>query len=118
MYTDFTAGNTDSFGGGVTQDRGREMEALGDNAIKILRGIVDRVERLENQRDELAADIAEIYVEAKHAGLNRKLVRALIRERRKDPAQMEREAAELDLYRAALGDYASTPLARAMEPQA
>ena len=91
------------------------MTEPGHNAFapERLRSLVDRIERLEEERRGLAADIKDIYTEAKSAGFDPKVLRALIAERRKEPSDVEEERSLLDIYRDALGQLASTPLGQA-----
>jgi len=96
------------------------MTTIGHNGIAAdrLRSIVERIERLDEERRGLAADIKDIMTEAKSAGFDVKVIRALLAERRKDAAEVEEHRTLLELYRDALGDFAGTPLAQAMEPVA
>ena len=75
-----------------------------------LRSIVERIERLDVERKTLAADIKDIYLEAKSGGFNQKALRALIAERRKDETAAEMLESMVEVYRRALGDYSSTEL--------
>jgi uncharacterized protein (UPF0335 family) len=68
-----------------------------------LRSIVDRIERLEEERKALAQDIKDIYSEAKSAGFDVKVLRQLIRIRKQEPADVETEETLLDVYRRAIG---------------
>lgn len=68
-----------------------------------LRSIVERIERLEEERKALAGDIRDIYAEAKSAGFDVKVLRQVIRLRRQEPAEVEEQETLLDLYRRALG---------------
>lgn len=68
-----------------------------------LRSIVERVERLEEERKGLAGDIKDIFAEAKSAGFDVKVVRQIIALRRKEPAEVEEQETLLDVYRRALG---------------
>ena len=82
-----------------------------DNAAgERLRSIIERVERLEEERKALASDIKDIFSEAKSAGYDVKVIRQLIRIRALDPADVEEQEALLDIYRAALGMLNGTPL--------
>ena len=68
-----------------------------------LKGLVERIERLEEERAALSADIREVYAEAKAAGFDTKVMRQVIRLRKLDaPARGEQDEL-LDLYRQALG---------------
>ncbi len=76
---------------------------VGGIAADRLRSIVERIERLEEERRALAGDIKDIYTEAKSAGFDAKVLRALIRLRRQETAEVEEQETLLDLYRRALG---------------
>jgi uncharacterized protein (UPF0335 family) len=75
----------------------------GNIAADRLRGLVDRIERLEEERKALASDIKDIYAEAKGAGFDVKVLRQLIRIRKEEPADVEEQETLLDVYRRALG---------------
>ena len=75
----------------------------GGIAADRLRSLVDRIERLEEERKALGSDIKDIYAEAKSAGFDVKVLRQLIRMRRQEPADVEEQETLLDVYRRALG---------------
>ncbi len=68
-----------------------------------LRSFVERVERLEEERAALTADIREVYSEAKGQGFDSKIMRQVVRMRRLDKADFQEQEAMLDLYLSALG---------------
>lgn len=68
-----------------------------------LRALIERIERLEEEKKTIAEDIKEVYAEAKGTGFDTKAVRVLVRLRKKDQAERQEEEAILDLYKAALG---------------
>lgn len=68
-----------------------------------LRSLVERVERLEEERKTIGGDIKDIYAEAKSAGFDVKVLRKLIQLRRQEPADVEEQETLLDVYRRALG---------------
>jgi uncharacterized protein (UPF0335 family) len=68
-----------------------------------LRSFVDRIERLEEERAALTADIREVYSECKGQGFDTKIVRQVIRMRKMDKADFQEHEAILDLYLTALG---------------
>lgn len=68
-----------------------------------LRSFIERIERLEEEKQTLADDIKEVFAEAKGTGFDTKAMRTIIRLRKKDKAEREEEEAMLDLYMAALG---------------
>jgi uncharacterized protein (UPF0335 family) len=68
-----------------------------------LKSIVERVERLEEEKAALATDIKEIYQEAKGNGFDTKTIRSVIRIRKQDTADRQEQEALLTLYLQALG---------------
>jgi uncharacterized protein (UPF0335 family) len=72
-------------------------------AVERLRSLVERIERLEEERKALGSDIKDIYAEAKSAGFDVKVLRQLIQIRRKDANEVEEQETMLDTYRRALG---------------
>lgn len=78
-----------------------------------LKIFLERIERVAGEKDALAEDIKEIYAEAKEAGLNTKVMRRIIRERKGDREAIDGEQATYEAYMNALGDYADTPLGAA-----
>ncbi|WP_026618326.1 GapR family DNA-binding domain-containing protein [Ensifer sp. WSM1721] len=68
-----------------------------------LRAFVERVERLEEEKKQVADDIKLVYGEAKAMGFDSKALRAIVRIRKKDFSEFENEQAVLDSYLAALG---------------
>ncbi len=75
----------------------------GGIAADRLRSIIDRIERLEEERKALGSDIKDIYVEANSAGFDVKVIRQLIRLRKQEPNDVEEQEMLLDVYRRALG---------------
>lgn len=75
----------------------------GGVAVDRLRSLVERIERLEEERKALSGDIKDIYAEAKSAGFDVKVLRQLIRIRKQEAAEVEEQETMLDIYRRALG---------------
>ena len=75
----------------------------GNIAADRLRSIIERIERLEEERKALGSDIKDIYAEAKSAGFDVKVLRQLIRIRKQEPADVEEQETLLDLYKRAIG---------------
>lgn len=67
-----------------------------------LKSFIDRVERLEEERNALTADIREVYSEAKGTGFDTKIMREVVRLRKLDKADFQEREAVLDLYLTAL----------------
>ena len=85
----------------------------GGVAADRLRSLVERIERLEEERKALGSDVKDIYTEARSAGFDVTVIRQLIRIRKAEPAEVEEQETLLDLYRHALGMLADTPLGTA-----
>lgn len=68
-----------------------------------LKSLVERVERLEEEKDALTTDIREVYAEAKGHGFDTRVVRQVIRVRKMDKADRQEQESILDLYMSALG---------------
>jgi uncharacterized protein (UPF0335 family) len=68
-----------------------------------LRTLVERIERLEEEKKTILGDIKEVYAEAKGHGFDTRILRKVVALRRKEAAEREEEAALLDLYMQALG---------------
>ena len=68
-----------------------------------LRAVVERIERLEEEKKEIAEQIKEVYAEAKGNGFDVKTLRKIIALRKKKPDERTEEEAMLDLYMQALG---------------
>ena len=77
--------------------------SVGGIAADRLRSIIERVERLEEERKALAGDIKDIFTEAKSAGFEVKVIRQIIRLRKLEPAEVEEQETLFDIYRRALG---------------
>lgn len=67
-----------------------------------LKSFINRIERLEEERAALSADIREVYSEAKGTGFDTKIVRQVIRMRKLDKADFQEQEAMLDLYLTAM----------------
>ncbi len=68
-----------------------------------LRSIVERIERLEEEKAALSEDIKEVYAEAKGNGFDTKVLRTVVRLRKQDSNERAEQEAVLDLYMHALG---------------
>jgi uncharacterized protein (UPF0335 family) len=67
-----------------------------------LKSFVERIERLETEKSELAADIREVYAEAKGNGFDTKIMRQVIKLRKMEEPDRREQDELLDLYRRAL----------------
>jgi uncharacterized protein (UPF0335 family) len=85
-------------------DDASSIEVLNTSAQGQLKSIVERVERLEEDKATIAADLKEVFAEAKGNGFDTKTLRKVIRWRKQDRAKRQEEEALLDLYLSALGE--------------
>jgi uncharacterized protein (UPF0335 family) len=72
-----------------------------------LRSVIERIERLEEEKKELGEQVKEIYGEAKGNGFDTKILRKVISLRKKSSDERSEEEAMMDLYLQALGMLAS-----------
>lgn len=78
------------------------MTEIGGIAVDRLRTIVERIERLEEEKKNVESDIRDIYTEAKSAGFDNKAIRAVIKLRKMNAADRDEQEALLETYRKAL----------------
>ncbi len=79
------------------------MADVGGIAAERLRSFVERIERLEEEKAALGADVREVYSEAKSVGFDSKIIRQVIRLRKLDGSDRREQEELLDLYKTALG---------------
>jgi uncharacterized protein (UPF0335 family) len=79
------------------------MTNFGGVSGEKLRQLVDKIEKLEEEKKEIAECIRDVYSEAKGFGYDVKALRELIKIRKTDKADLEEQAAILDVYLHALG---------------
>lgn len=79
------------------------MSQPGGVAADQLRAIVERIEKLEEEKQTIADDIKDVYAEAKANGYDTKIIRTVVRLRKQDSAERQEQEALLDLYMHALG---------------
>ncbi|MGB0084358.1 MAG: DUF2312 domain-containing protein [Rhodomicrobiaceae bacterium] len=78
-------------------------ESLQGSAKDRLRAFIERIERLEEEKAALSADIREVFAEAKSTGFDTKALRAIIRMRKQDDHERMEQEALLATYMHALG---------------
>lgn len=76
---------------------------IGGIAAEALRQFVERIERLEEEKKALSADIKDVYSQCKSQGFDTKIVRKIISLRKMEDQEREEIEQLLDLYKAALG---------------
>jgi uncharacterized protein (UPF0335 family) len=79
------------------------MPDVGGIAGERLKSLIERIERLEEEKRVLGEDIKEVYAEAKGTGFDPKIMRQIIRIRKRDKDELDEEETLLDVYKRALG---------------
>lgn len=69
-----------------------------------LKSVIERIERLEQEKAEIAEQIKEVFAEAKGNGFDVKILRKVVRIRKQDRAKRLEEESILDLYLSAMGE--------------
>jgi len=88
----------------MADDIAAHPDVLNGTAQTQLKSIIERVERLEQEKAEIAEQIKEVFAEAKGNGFDVKVLRKIVRIRKQDRAKRMEEEAILDLYLSALGE--------------
>lgn len=76
---------------------------VGGVAVDQLKSIIARVEKLEEEKSGIAADIRDVFAEAKGNGFDVKAIRTILKMRKMDAAEREEQETILDVYLNALG---------------
>lgn len=79
-----------------------EPDILNASAQTRLRTIIERVERLEEDRAAVMADLKEVHAEAKGEGFDTKILRKVVRLCKQDKVKRQEEEALIDLYLSAI----------------
>lgn len=90
--------------------KGREVaddthaDVLTQAAQGQLKSVIERIERLEQEKAEIAEQIKEVFAEAKGNGFDVKIIRKVIKIRKQDRAKRQEEDAVTELYLSAIGE--------------
>lgn len=79
------------------------MTEVGGIAVDRLRSLIERIERLEEEKKAIAGDIRDIFAEAKSAGFDVKVMREILKLRKMDAADRDEKEILLETYCEALG---------------
>lgn len=79
------------------------MSEVNTSTRNQLKAFIERIERLEEEKAAIAADVKEIYAEAKSNGFDVKAIRSIIRIRKQDDHERKEQEAVLETYLHALG---------------
>lgn len=82
---------------------GHNKIRVGGVAVEQLRSILERVEKLEEEKAGLAADIRDVFAEAKGNGFDVKAIRTILKMRKQDAGEREEEETILETYMHCLG---------------
>jgi uncharacterized protein (UPF0335 family) len=84
-------------------DDASNIDVLNTTAQTQLKSIIERIERLEEDKAAISNDLKEVYLEAKGNGFDVKVLRKVVRLRKQDKAKRLEEEALIDLYLSAIG---------------
>jgi uncharacterized protein (UPF0335 family) len=87
----------------MADDASAAPDVLNVAAQTRLKTIIERIERLEEDKAQVAGDLKEVFAEAKGEGFDTKILRKVVRMRKQDKAKRLEEEALIDLYLAAIG---------------
>ena len=79
------------------------MSDVGGITAEQLKAYMERIERLEEEKAAMVADIKEVFAEAKANGFDAKIRRQVLKLRKMDSNDRAEQEALLDLYMSALG---------------
>ena len=88
----------------MADDASAHPDVLNQAAQNQIKSIIERVERLEQEKSEIAEQIKEVKAEAKGNGFDVKIINKVVRIRKQDRAKRQEEEAILDLYLSAIGE--------------
>jgi uncharacterized protein (UPF0335 family) len=90
-------------------------DIVGDNAARDLSSIIDRIERLEDEKKQIASDISDLYKETKGRGYDAAALKEIVKIRKEDPGKREARESMVDVYMRAINRWEDTPLGKSAE---
>ncbi len=87
----------------MADDASVSNDVLNTSAQGKLKSLIERIERLEEDKAVVSNDLKEVYLETKGEGFDVKIVRKIVRLRKQDKAKRQEEEALIDLYLSAIG---------------
>src|SRR5580693_2334263 len=94
-----------------------KSKTVGGLAVDQLKSIIGRVEKLEEEKAGISADIRDVFAEAKGNGFDTKAIRTIIKMRKMDASEREEQETVLDTYLHALGMIADSERSEAEEDE-
>lgn len=86
----------------ITEEDDARNNTVGGMDVNRLRTIIERIERLEEEKKGISSDIRDIYAEARGAGFDNKIMREIIKLRKMNTADRDEQEFLLETYRKAL----------------
>lgn len=86
----------------MTKEDDERNNIVGGVAVDRLRSLIERVERLEEEKKGIQGDIRDVFAEAKSAGFDVKAMRTVLKLRKMNAADRDEQELILDTYRRAL----------------
>ncbi len=80
-----------------------ETKEVGGVAGQRLKSLIERIERLEGEKQGLADDVKDVYAEAKGVGFDAPTIRRIVKLRKMEPEKIREQDELLDLYKSAIG---------------
>lgn len=86
----------------ITKDDDEKNNIVDGIAVDRLRSLIERIERLEEEKSAISSDIRDVFAEAKSAGFDTKIMRTIIKLRKMNAADRDEQEFILETYRKAL----------------
>lgn len=80
-----------------------DAKEVGGVAGQRLKSLIERIERLEEEKKGLADDVKDVYAEAKGVGFDAPTIRRIVKLRKMEPEKIREQDELLDLYKSAIG---------------
>lgn len=87
----------------ITKEDDEKNNIIGGIDVNRLTSLINRIESLEKEKKDISSDIRDIYAEAKSAGFDVKIMRAIIKLRKMNAADRDEQEFLIETYRKALG---------------
>lgn len=87
----------------VRKEQDDEVKDVAGVAGQRLKSLIERIERLEEEKKGLADDVKDVYAEAKGVGFDAPTIRRIVKLRKMEPEKVREQDELLDLYKSAIG---------------
>ena len=87
----------------ITEKDDERNNIIGGIDVNRLTSLIQKIEHLEEEKSDIASDIRDIFAEAKSAGFDVKIMRAVIKLRKMNAADRDEQEFLIETYRKALG---------------